>query len=254
MTQTSRPGATTRAIGLIPVRLESSRLPRKALADIGGLPMIVHVVKRAQMSCSLDDVYVATDSTEVRDVVLAHGGDVIMTSPEHQTGSDRIAEAARSLECDVVVNIQGDEALVRPEHIDAAVASMRDPEVVISMLVIPYFKNGITSDIKVVLDERNNILYQSRADIPSDARTSQPPRYKAYHVVSFRKPFLMKYADWTASALERIEFIEYLRVLEKGYPIRAVHVDSDAISVDTLSDLTYVRGAMSRDDLFRKYA
>lgn len=251
-----RDGASgeARAIALIPARLRSSRLPGKALADICGLPMIVHVERRCRLAASLAEVYVATDSPEIRDAVTAHGGQVIMTRADHPTGTDRIAEAARGLSCDIVVNVQGDEALVRPEHIDAGVQVLReDPSLQVSLLVNAFRTYGSASDIKAVVDEQMNVLYVSRSDIPSGARTPNPDMLKAYHVVSFRKPFLLEYAGWPQGRLEQIEFNEYLRILERGHRIRAVQVNSTAVSVDTMEDLLAVRQRMASDDLWRQY-
>lgn len=244
-----------RTIAILPARLESSRLPNKALADICGLPMIVHVYKRCLLSEYLDDVFVATDNEKIKAAVESHGGKVIMTSPDHQTGTDRIAEAAASLDVDIVVNVQGDEALVNPSYIDKVVEALyQNEDVNVSILVNPYSKRNSPSDIKAVLDESDNVMYFSRADIPSDARVENPPMLKAYHIVPFRKDFLLTYADWKKGALESIEFNEYLRILEKGYKIKAVHVESDAVSVDTADDLEYVRDKMVTDRYFPRYA
>lgn len=243
-----------RIVGIIPSRLKSSRLPHKALVNIHGLPMIVHVYKRCLFSKHLNDVYVATDSLEIKKVVERHGGKVIMTSPNHETGTDRIAEAASSIDADIVVNVQGDEALVNPIYIDKAVSVLLDdPQIKVSILVNPFHKRGSRSDIKAVLNENNDVMYFSRTDIPSDARVSNPPLLKAYHIVPFRRDFLLQYAGWEKGVLERIEFNEYLRILEKGYKIRAIHVESDAVSVDTLEDLQYVRSKMSNDPYFLQY-
>ncbi len=239
---------------ILPSRLESSRLPRKALLDICGLPMIVHVFKRCLLAKKLDEVYVATDSYEIKEVVEKHGGDVIMTSCNHQTGTDRIAEAAAGLNAEIIVNVQGDEALVKPEHIDKVVAEMHDnPDVNVGILVNPFSKRNNPSDIKTVLTQDNDVMYFSRADIPSDARVSEPPLLKAYHIIPFRKAFLLEYARWEKGELERIEFNEYLRILERGHKIRAVLVESDAVSVDTAEDLEFVRGKMLEDPLFPRY-
>jgi len=247
-------GAPMRAVAVIPARLQSSRLPGKMLVDICGLPMIVHVERRCRLAKSLAAVYVATDSPEIRDVVTAHGGEVLMTRTDHPTGTDRIAEAAQALACDIVVNVQGDEALVRPEHIEAGISALReDPALNVSMLVNPFQTYGVSSAIKVVVDERMNVLYLSRSDVPSAARTPTPDMLKAYHVVSFRKPFLLEFARWPQGRLERIEFNEYLRILEKGHRIRTVRVDSQAISVDTEQDLQIVRQLMALDPLCASY-
>lgn len=246
--------ARQRAIAIIPSRLPSTRLPGKALVDICGLPMIVHIERRCRLSTSLAAVYVATDSPEIRDAVTAHGGEVIMTRADHPTGTDRIAEAAKALACDIVVNVQGDEALVRPEHIDAGVQALReDPTLNVSMLVNAFRTYHSPSDIKAVVDEQMNVLYVSRSDIPSGARTPNPDMLKAYHVVSFRKPFLLEFARWPQGRLERIEFNEYLRILERGHRMRAVQVESAAVSVDTMEDLLAVRQRMASDDLWLQY-
>jgi 3-deoxy-manno-octulosonate cytidylyltransferase (CMP-KDO synthetase) len=242
-------------VAIIPARLDSSRLPRKALADILGLPMIVHVFKRCLLANNLNDVYVATDSFEIKEVVESHGGKVIMTSSSHETGTDRIAEAAQFLDVDIVVNVQGDEALVNPTYIDkVALVLQENPEINVSILVNSFDKRKSNSDIKVVLNEYNDVMYFSRTDIPSDARVDCPPLLKAYHIVPFRKDFLIEYSKWEKGRLEKIEFNEYLRILEKGYKIRAVHVESDALSVDTEEDLEYVRKKMKNDIYFPRYA
>jgi len=243
-----------KVVAIIPARLESSRLPNKALVDILGLPMIVHVFKRCLMARSLDSVYVATDNDKIRKTVERYGGKVIMTSPDHQTGTDRIAEAAQHIEADIIVNVQGDEALVNPVHIDKAVAGLTtSPNANVSILVNPFNKKNSTSDIKTVLNKRDEVMYFSRSDIPSDARTIEPKMLKAYHIVPFRKNFLLRYAQWEKTELEQIEFNEYLRILENGYKIQAVHVESDAISVDTYDDLDFVIKKMKKDKLFNKY-
>lgn len=239
---------------ILPVRLESSRLPGKALKDICGLPMIVHVFKRCLLSKKLDKVYVATDSEEVKKVVENFGGEVIMTSSRHESGTDRIAEAALQLDVDIVVNIQGDEALVNPEYIDKVVNELiENPDINVGMLVNSFFKKNSPSDIKAVLNKNNDVMYLSRSDIPSDSRFNNPPMLKAYHIVPFRKQFLLEYAQWDKGALERIEFNEYLRIIEHGERIRAVIVESDAVSVDTPEDLEYVRQEMLNDLWFPKY-
>ena len=243
-----------RSVAIIPARLESSRLPNKVLADILGLPMIVHVFKRCSLAKSLDAVYVATDNNKIRKVVEQYGGEVIMTSAEHQTGTDRIAEAAQDIDADIVVNVQGDEALVNPEYIDKAVDSLVNSSGAdVAILVNPFNKRNSPSDIKAVLNEHDEIMYLSRADIPSDARVNNPQMIKAYHIVPLRKDFLLKYAKWEKTELEQIEFNEYLRILEKGYKIQAVRVESDAVSVDTEQDLEFVRGKMKTDKVSQLY-
>lgn len=243
-----------KVIGIIPSRMESSRLPNKPLVDICGISMIEHVYKRSLMSKQLSELYVATDSEILAAEVAKFGGKSIMTSKNHQTGTDRIAEAAKSIECDYVVNIQGDEALVDPKHIDAVINFLiADPKCDVGILATPFKKYNSPSDIKVVLNKNYEVMYFSRSDIPSSARTPNPPMLKAYHIVPFRKDFLLKYASMEKTSLEIIEFNEYIRILENGYRIRAKIVESDAISVDTQSDLEYVRNKMVSDQYFKLY-
>ena len=183
-------GRRSRSVAVIPSRLESSRLPRKALADICGLPMVVHVYHRCKLAKSLDDVFVATDSDEIRTVVEDYGCKSIMTSVDHENGTERVAEAAKTIEADIVVNVQGDEVLVKPEHIDAAVNALTEDETVhVAILVNEFSKRNSPSDIKTVVNEKNNVMYLSRSDIPSDARTKNPPLLKAYHILPFTKIF-----------------------------------------------------------------
>jgi len=240
-------------VGMIPVRMESARLPNKAVKDIWGLPMIIHTLKRTQMAKTLDEVYVATDSDEIRDLVESFGGKVVMTKKEHKTGSDRLAEAAAKIEADIIVNIQGDEALVNPGHIDAGVEGLKSSNADVSILLTKYSKKNSSSDIKAVVNLQNEIMYLSRNDLPSDTRNEPPYMLKAYHVVSFKKDFLIKYASLEQTPLEQIEMNEYVRILENGYKIQGVMVDSDCISVDTQEDLNYVIDKMKNDELFKQY-
>lgn len=243
-----------KVIGVIPARLQSSRLPEKALVDIAGLPMIVHVLKRAQMAKSLQEVYVATDNKRIKDIVTDHGGKAIMTSADHQTGTDRIAEAIKDMEVDIVVDIQGDEPLVLPEHIDKAVEPLlADAAVQMSVLVTPFSGKNSPSDIKAVLGKNNDILYCSRTDLPSDARNQVEVMWKMCFVVPIRKSFLLEFASWEPSPLEKVEYIEHLRVLENGYSIRAVPIPDGQISVDTIEDLTKARMLMEKDRLKERY-
>jgi len=243
-----------KVVGIIPVRLKSSRLPQKALLEIEGLPMILHTYKRALLSKNLDAVYVATDSEKIKSIIEAEDGQVIMTGSHHQTGSDRIAEAARRINAEIIVNIQGDEPLLDPFHVDKVVQPLLDQkDVQVAVLVMPYSQRGRLSDIKAVLDLNDDILYCSRADLPSDARCKADTMWKMCFIVPFRKDFLLQYSSWQQTPLEKIEFNEYLRILEKGFKIRAVKADFAQISVDTPEDLEIVREKMKADLIKQRY-
>ncbi|MBM22950.1 MAG: 3-deoxy-manno-octulosonate cytidylyltransferase [Gammaproteobacteria bacterium] len=248
-------GDKDKVVAIIPSRLESTRLPNKAIRKICGIPLIVHVMKRCLMAKKLSEVFVATDSEIIAKEVSNWGGKFIITKSSHVCGTDRIAEAAEEIEADIIVNIQGDEALVKPQHIDTAVTMMlENPTINVGILVNKYFKENNPSDIKVVLNEKSEVMYLSRNDIPSTQRNKKAQRLKAYHVVPFRKKFLLQYTKWKPTALEQIEFNEYLRILEKGFTIKAAEVSSSAISVDTPQDLAFVRKKMPEDSHFKKYS
>lgn len=243
-----------KVIGMVPARLQSSRLPEKALIDILGMPMVIHTCKRAQMAKKLDDVYLVTDSERIKKTAESYDIKVIMTGSHHKTGSDRLAEACQHVDCDVVVNIQGDEPFVNPEHIDAIVEPLlTDPSLQISVGVTPYTKKNSFSDIKAVLDLDSNIMYCSRTDLPSDSRTSVKEMLKMCFIVPFRKDFLLKYASWEPTPLETIEYNEYLRILEHGVKLRAVRVEDAKISVDTVEDLDEIRLLMEKDTIKNRY-
>jgi len=243
-----------KVVGMIPARLQSSRLPEKAIIDIAGLPMVIHTCKRAQLSKSLDEVYLVTDSEVIKQTGESHDIKVIMTGTYHQTGSDRLAEACQHIDCDIVVNIQGDEPLVNPDHIDAIVQPLfRDTSLQIAVGITSYKKKNSASVIKAVLDLKDNIMYCSRTDLPSDARTPVEELLKMVFIVPFRKSFLLQYTSWTPTFLEQIEYNEYLRVLEHGVKLRAVRVDGAKISVDTPEDLEEIRQLMEKDKLRFKY-
>ena len=243
-----------KVVGMIPARLESSRLPKKALADISGLPMVVHTCKRSQLAKKLNEVYLVTDSEAIKEMGEKNRIKVIMTGKQHNTGSDRLAEACQKIDCDIVVNIQGDEPLVNPDHIDMIVAPLlKDPLLHIAVGVTPYTKKHSVSDIKAVLDLDGNIMYCSRNDLPSDARTPVPEMLKMCFIVPFRKNFLLRFASWGPTPLEGIEYNEYLRVLEHGIKMKAVNIEGAKISVDTPADFEEARKLMASDLIKARY-
>jgi len=243
-----------KVIGIIPARMQSSRFPGKPLVEISGMPMVIHVLKRAQLSKRLAEVFVATDSPKIFDCVLSYGGKAIMTSAAHQTGTDRIAEACDKLVCDIAVNIQGDEPLVKPEDIDKLVESItRDRTVNFATLVCKTQQFNEITECKVVMNCHQDIMYMSRSDIPSNTRSQVEYLHKLYCVVAFRKNWLKKFSAWSQTALEKIEYIEYLRILENGYRIRGVVVEDYTTSVDTPQDLKAICKMMENDTVKLKY-
>jgi len=221
--------------------------------EIAGLPMIVHVLRRALLSPVLDGVWVATDSEKVKTVVQAAGGKAILTSSEHKNGTERLAEVAESIEAEYVILVNGDEALLNPDHIKTSYETLLDSDAHASLLVSPFYETESPSDFKVVLNRKNEVMYISRGDIPSSARNPVPQRLKAYHIMTFRREFLALYAGLERAPLESLEDHEHLRILENGFKIIASRVDSTAISVDTPNDLAYARNTMPNDPIFQTY-
>jgi len=238
------------AIAVIPARYESSRLPGKALADIAGRPMIEHVYRRAAAARSVASVIVATDDERIHRAVLAFGGTSRMTSREHQTGTDRIAEIAPTLSADVIVNVQGDEPLIEPAMIDEAVAPFStDPSLKMSTL-----RRRIDDDAerqnpnvtKVVVDREEFALYFSRAPIPF-VRAGSPPAVAWRHVglYVYRRDCLLRLAGLSPTPMERSEALEQLRALEHGIRIKAIETTYETTGVDTPEDLERVRALLA---------
>jgi len=233
-------------VAVIPARYASTRLPGKMLADIDGRPMIEHVYRRVAAANFLSDVIVATDDLRIATRVNEFGGKVRLTEPTHETGTDRLAEVAASLDCDIVVNVQGDEPLLDSRAIAEAVAPFADPAISMTTL---YHRISNPTDltnpnvVKVVLDRAGFALYFSRAPIPHarDPRGGWPPLYRHIGLYAYRRSALLVLASLEPTPLERAEALEQLRALEHGIRIKAVETAYDSIGVDTPEDLEQVR-------------
>jgi 3-deoxy-manno-octulosonate cytidylyltransferase (CMP-KDO synthetase) len=244
----------SKAVGIVPARLESKRLPGKALADICGLPMIVHTCKRAMLSEVLDDIYVATDSSEIKEIAEKYNIKTILTSKNHKNSSERAGEACKFIDSDIVVNIQGDEPLLYPDHIDKITKPLiKDSSIQVSMGVTKFNKINSTSDIKAVIDSDGNLIYSSRADIPHHYMKDMSFFWKLCFIVPHRKKWLEKYLEWEPTPLELIEDNHFLRLTENGIKIKTVEVDEAKISVDTPEDLEEVRSLMEKDKIKERY-
>jgi 3-deoxy-manno-octulosonate cytidylyltransferase (CMP-KDO synthetase) len=241
---------------IIPARFASTRLPGKPLMDIGGKPMVVRVYEQALKAKLVDDVWVATDDERIFAAVDGFGMNVIITSPSCPSGTDRLAEAARKVDADIYVNVQGDEPMIPPELIDQTVRPLiDDPELKLSTAAKLIEEPGEIMDpsvVKVVLDKDSNALYFSRAPIPynrdlwDDLRNVKGGAcLKHIGIYVYRKDFLASYAVMEPTELESIEKLEQLRVLFNGYKIRVVVTGHDSIGVDTPADLDRVRAAIS---------
>ncbi|MBI3753555.1 MAG: 3-deoxy-manno-octulosonate cytidylyltransferase [Deltaproteobacteria bacterium] len=234
-------------VAIIPARYGSTRLEGKPLLDIAGKPMVRHVYERAKKARLVNDVIVATDDRRIFDVVKKFGGAAVMTSASHKSGTDRLAEAAANIKCDVVVNVQGDEPLVEPEMIDEAVKPLvDDSEVYMATLktkISDAEELNSPNVVKVVTDKNGFALYFSRYPIPYVREQGQGKNihYKHIGLYVYRKDFLLKFAQMKPTPLEEAEKLEQLRVLENGYKIKVVETRYNSIGVDTMEDLERVR-------------
>jgi 3-deoxy-manno-octulosonate cytidylyltransferase (CMP-KDO synthetase) len=231
-----------KAIAVIPARLASTRLPRKMLRDIVGRPLIGWVYQAVRAARMLSDVIIATDSDEILQVCRQHGWNAQMTSPKHRSGTERVHEVSSSVAADVYVNVQGDEPLVRAEHISALLKIMEDPATPVGTLKTPCASAEINNPnaVKVVTDKDGRALYFSRATIPYDRDGSSPRYFKHLGLYAYRKAALDRFVTLPQSSLERSERLEQLRFLENGIPICVGETAFDSVGVDTEEDLQRV--------------
>jgi 3-deoxy-manno-octulosonate cytidylyltransferase (CMP-KDO synthetase) len=254
----------TKISAVIPARYGSTRFEGKPLADILGKPMIQYVYEGVRESKWIDEVIVATDDQRIKEAVNSFGGKAVMTSTSHLTGTDRVAEVAKRLRSEIIVNIQGDEPLIKGNIIDKAIRPLlSDDTLQLSTLMtrIEEVRDWLNPHIvKVVVDQKNFALYFSRSPIPfprdlhigrlesNPFGTSRPlPKrvFKHIGVYVFRRKFLLHFSRMRPSPLEKLEKLEQLRALENGYRIKVSFVDYEPLSVDTPEDLQKVIGYFS---------
>lgn len=250
--------AQPKVVAIIPARYHSNRFEGKPLAHIMGKPMIQHVYERAQKVSLLSKVVVATDDERIVDCVRGFNGEVVMTRPDHASGSDRLAEAATLLdipEQDVVVNIQGDQPLFPAEVVEqVATPLIDDPALPMSTLIYKIIRPEEINDpnhVKTVFDRNGKALYFSRSPIPFQ-RDPQDPRIPTYYkhlgFYAYRKGFLLTFVSLPEGEWERFEKLEQLRALEYGYAIKVVLTEHDSVEVDTPRDLERVEEIMRKSD------
>lgn len=232
----------SRVLAVIPARYGSSRFEGKALAPLNGKPVILHVVEQANKCALIDTVLVATDDERILKAVESAGYRALMTSPAHLSGTDRVAEAAKQSDAEIIVNIQGDEPMIDPESIDSAVKALLDDSTLnMSTLGLPVSDPAEIENpnvVKVVTDGKGMALYFSRAPIPYNrAGAERPPVMKHLGLYVYRREFLLEYADLKPTELEMTERLEQLRVLEHGFGIKVVTANRDSIGIDTPEDL-----------------
>jgi 3-deoxy-manno-octulosonate cytidylyltransferase (CMP-KDO synthetase) len=248
-----------KVVAIIPSRMAATRFPGKPLAPILGLPMIEHVRRRVAMCDILDDVIVATCDEEIKKIVENSGGKVIMTLDTYDRCTDRVAEASRKIDADVVINVQGDEPLVMPEMLkDVANPLLDDEELTCVNLVTSIvdqveFENPNAP--KVVANRFGDLLYISREPIPSRKKTNSDDylKLKQLGIIAFRSDFLQVFTRLEPTPLEMIESVDMMRAVEHGYCVKIVETKGRMIGVDVPGDINIVEEALSSDPLVKKY-
>ncbi len=242
-----------KVVVVIPARYGATRLPGKPLVQIAGKPMIQRVFERAKLAKTPHRVIVATDDDRILQAVQSFGGEARMTRNDHRTGTERVAEVAAHEEGDVFVNVQGDEPLLDPAAVDAAVtALLEDPPAAVATVATPIKTPADVMDpnvVKTVLDFDNNALYFSRAPIPwlRDTKSDQEVRYwKHLGLYVFQRDALLDFPTLPQGELERIEQLEQLRWMENGVKIRVAEVAHDAVSVDVPEDVARVEKLLQK--------
>ena len=242
----------------------SSRFPGKPLAKIYGMPMVGHVFHRTKMCKSLSQTYVATCDTEIYDYIHSIGGQAIMTSPTHERCSDRTAEAVEKIEfttghkVSFVVMVQGDEPMIDPKMIDQLIHPVTNNERIQVVNLISKIKNNeefqSPNNVKLVLDNNNNVIYFSREPIPSTKKfDGKVPMWKQLGLILFERDTLLKYINLESTPLEIIESVDMNRFLEHRIKIKTAATDYETYAVDTKADLQHVEKLMKNDPLVDNY-
>jgi len=236
---------------VIPARYQSSRFPGKPLVDLCGKPMIQHVWERCCKAVGAERVYVATDSDQIEVAVKSFGGAVIRTSSDCLTGTDRLAEANRTLDCDFIINVQGDEPLISPEDINTVAQAYLDGDgsVVNAMCEITDEREFRSFTVpKVVCDQSRKLLYMSRSAIPLTKNNEFKSAYKQVCIYAFSKEHLEFFiSHQNKTPLEEIEDIEILRFLESNYNVQMIEVDSGSMAIDIPEDVERVITALNKE-------
>jgi 3-deoxy-manno-octulosonate cytidylyltransferase (CMP-KDO synthetase) len=250
-----------RVVGVIPARMKASRFPGKPIARIAGLPMIEHVFRRSMLNRRFSEICVATCDREIAAASEAFGCRAIMTSDAHQRGTDRVAEAAQSVDADIIVNIQGDEPLIHPDIFDELLAPFDDSRNadlgctnLMAALQTDEEQDSL-NNVKVVVDLRGRAMYFSREPIPSRRMGARPSyKFRQIGIYAFRAAVLRAFSTLTPTPSEIAESCDMMRFVEHGYPIQMVPTQISLQSVDTPEDLAVAEQLMRKDLLFPVYA
>lgn len=234
-----------RTVAVIPARYGSTRFPGKPLALIAGKPMVQWCYESTRKCADLDDVIVATDDQRIADAVASFGGKAVMTSPNHQTGTDRIAEAVANIDADLIINVQGDEPLMASSVLSQLISKMRSTGAEMGTAAVPFSASGRdpqdVNAVKVVLDQAGMALYFSRSLIPYPRKGGIPVEpLLHWGLYAYRRDFLDKFVSWPRGALEACESLEQLRALEHGAHISVIVTTERSVGVDVPEDIELV--------------
>ena len=246
-----------KVIGLIPTRLLSTRLPEKPLIKINNLPLIIHTYRRAKLAKKLDDLVICCDDKKILDIAKKFNAKAILTSKKHRNGTERIFEGYKKLKkkYDLIIDIQGDEPLISPNQIDQVIdfhSKYFKSEIILPSL--RFKKISSFNIVKVVADEKGNVMYLSRSKIPHNFTKNCDYYLKHLSIISFLPKALKKFCEKKQTRLEKIEGIELLRALEIGIKIKTIALKGSSFSVDIKEDLKKAKRFMKKDKLFTLYS
>jgi len=230
---------------MIPARYAATRFPGKLMQLLGNKSVIRHVYDNTVSTGLFDDIVVVTDSEIIFREIVSHGGRAMMSKKEHESGSDRIAEAVTDMAADIIINVQGDEPFLKKEPLEKLVRLFDDPSVQAASLMRKISPEEATNpnNVKVVVDKTNDALYFSRSSIPF-ARSGTVTYFLHVGVYAYKKKTLLSFTGWPPSVLEQSEKLEQLRYLENGIKIRMAETDYNNIAIDTPEDLERARGLL----------
>ena len=230
-------------VAFIPARYAATRFPGKLMQLLSNKTIIRHVYENTLRTGLFNEVVVVTDSETIYKEIISHGGKALISRREHESGSDRIAEAVTGMDADVIVNVQGDEPFIQKEPLEKLIRLFDDPSVKVASLMRKISKEEAANpnNVKVVVDKYNNALYFSRSVIPFD-RNSEPNYFLHVGVYAYRKDVLLSFTQWPPSVLEQTERLEQLRYLENGVKIKMAETEYINIAIDTPEDLEKVKG------------
>ena len=245
-----------KTLGLIPSRLASTRLKNKPLLKIKDMPIVIHTYKRALMSKKLDDLFICCDDIKIKKICEHYGAKSILTSKKHTNGTERIGEGYKKLKkkYDLIVDIQGDEPLINPSHIDQVIdfhSKNKNTDIILPTLKSNNYAGKHV--VNVLKTEKNDVIYLSRGNLPFQFKTKNSLYYKHLSIISFTPSSLKKFCESKQTFLEKIEGIELLRAIELNMKIKTLLLKGDSFSVDVKKDFIKAKKFILKDNISKKY-